>query len=130
MSWIIGEYIRQLSYIKEAANIDSDEYNNAIIIEKVMKDMLESGLINQMENDVIWAVSAGYSYSEISRMLGIHRLTASDIFKKVTDRISYILGGEFTDSAFIERIQTVENIKEDNLTALIRRGIVETKNSE
>lgn len=129
MSWIIGEYIRQLPYIKERADINSETYNNAIMIEKTLDDMLKRGLITQEENDVIWSVSAGYSYSEIARLLGIHRLTVSHIFKQVTDRISYILGGELTDIAFIERIQTIEPLSEKDISRLFRRGIIKAKNA-
>jgi len=127
MSWIIGEYLRQLPYIKERADINSDTYNNAIMIEKTLDDMLKNELITQQENDVIWSVIAGYSYSEIARLLSIHRLTVSQIFKDVTDRISYILGGELTDSAFIEKIQTIEALSEEDISKLFRRGIIKAK---
>ena len=65
MSWIVGEYIRQLHYIKERGHINSDAYNNAIMIEKTLEDMLKNDTITQRESDVVWSVSAGYSYSEI-----------------------------------------------------------------
>ena len=124
MSWIIGEYIRQLPYIKERADINSDSYNNAIIIEKTLDDMLIDGIITEKESNVIWAISAGYSYSETARLLNIHRLTVSEIFKRVTDRISYILGGELTDSAFLERLNTPEPLTDKEISSLFRKGIV------
>lgn len=130
MSWIIGEYIRQLPYIKERADINSDTYNHALMIEKTLNDMLQKGIMTQQESDVIWAVSAGYSYSEIARLLGIHRLTVSQVFKQITDRISYVLGGELTDTAFIERIQSTETLSEKDISAIFRRGILKAKRNE
>lgn len=130
MSWIIGEYVRQIHYIKERGNINSDSYNNAIIIEKTIADMIENSTITQRENDVIWAVSAGYSYSEIARILGIHRLTVSQIFKDVTDRISFILGGELTDSAFLERIGRIEPLSEEDMEKMFRKGIARINKNE
>jgi len=127
MSWIIGEYIRQLPYIKEKADINSDAYNNVIMIEKTLKEMKECGVLSEMENNVIWAVSAGYSYSEIARILGIHRLTVSEIFKKVTDRISYILGGELTDTAFISKIHSIELLSDKEISDLFRKGIIKAR---
>lgn len=123
MSWIVGEYIRQLHFIKERGNINSDVYNNVIMIEKTLDDMLKNDIITQRENDVVWAVSAGYSYSEIARILSIHRLTVSQIFKDVTDRISFILGGELTDSAFLERIGSIEPLSEEDMGKMFRKGI-------
>jgi len=130
MSWIIGEYIRQIHYIKERGNINSDSYNNAIIIEKTISDMVENNTITQRENDVIWSVSAGYSYSEIARVLSIHRLTVSQIFKDVTDRISFILGGELTDSAFLERIGRIEPLSEEDMEKMFRKGIARINKNE
>lgn len=130
MSWIIGEYIRQIHYIKERGNINSDSYNNAIIIEKTMDDMVKNNTITQRENDVVWSVSAGYSYSEIARVLGIHRLTVSQIFKDVTDRISFILGGELTDSAFLERIGKIEPLSEEDMEKMFRKGIARINKNE
>jgi len=130
MSWIIGEYIRQMPYIKERADINSDSYNNAIIIEKTLDDMLKQGTITQQENDVIWSVSAGYSYSETARLLSLHRLTVSQIFKQVTDRISFILGGELTDSAFLDRIEGVEHLTDKDVTKMFRQGILRVKNED
>jgi hypothetical protein len=130
MSWIIGEYIRQLPYIKEGADIDSDVYNNAIMIEKTISDLVEKNIITQRESDVIWAVSAGYSYSEIARMLSMHRLTISQIFKDVTDRVSFILGGELTDSAFLERLGTIEPISEKEMEKLFRSGLARINRNE
>lgn len=123
MSWIIGEYVRQYAYLKERADINSDSYNNAIMIEMVIEKMIEDDLLSKQENNIIWCVSAGYSYSEIARVLGLHRLTVSQIFKNVTDRISYIIGGELTDDAFIERIQGIEPLSEDDISIRFRKGI-------
>jgi len=123
MSWIVGEYIRQLHFIKERGNINSDAYNNVIMIEKTLDDMLKNDIITQRESDVVWAVSAGYSYSEVARILSIHRLTVSQIFKDVTDRISFILGGELTDSAFLERIGSIEPLSEEDMGKMFRKGI-------
>lgn len=123
MSWIIGEYIRQYAYLKERADISNDSYNNAIIIEMTIERMIKDNLLSEQENNIIWCVSAGYSYSEIARLLGIHRLTVSNIFKGVTDRISYIIGGELTDEAFIERVQGMEPLSEDDISGRFRKGI-------
>jgi hypothetical protein len=133
MSWIVGEYIRDFFYIIERANIDSDAYNNAIIIEKIIENMKKDNLISNQELIIIGKVAEGYSYSEIARDIKIHRLTVSEIFKNVTDRIAYMLGGEFTDVAFVEpileRMQLVEpSVDEDEIYSRLRRGFSNKKN--
>ena len=100
------------------------------MIEKTLEDMKERGILSELEDNVIWVVSAGYSYSGVGRLLSIHRLTVSEIFKKVTDRISYILGGELTDTAFISRIPAAELLSEKEISALFRKGIIKAKSDD
>ena len=100
------------------------------MIEMTLNNMLKNDTITQRESDVVWAVSAGYSYSEIARVLSIHRLTVSQIFKDVTDRISFILGGELTDSAFLERIGRIEPLSEEDMEKLFRKGIARINKNE
>lgn len=128
MSWLIEEYIKQIPYIKERGNIDSDEYNNALIIELTIEKMMKQNLISDFEKDVLWAISVGYNYSEAARLLDSHRLTISDTINDITDRIAYILGGEFTDSAFMDRIQNIEDISEQDVDALFRRRLIKADN--
>lgn len=124
MAWIIEEYVKQLPYIKERGDIESDTYNNAIMIEKVIDDMNDQNLISEFEHDILWAISAGYSYSEAARILNSHRLTISETFSKLTDRIAYILGGEFTDSALIERLRDSEVLGNQDVEELFKRGLI------
>lgn len=127
MSWIVGEYIRQMPYIKEQADINSSTFNNVLFIERAIQNMEKEGLLTERELNILSAVSYGYSYSEIARLLGLHRLTVSAIFKATTDRISYILGGDFTDTAFIEKIKTIDPTVSNNISKLFRQGAVKKK---
>lgn len=127
MSWIIGQYLRELPYIKEKADINSDSYNNAIMIEKTIDDMNKDGLLTEFEKNVLISITSGYNFSEISRILNADRQRVSQTFKNVTDRIAYIMGGEFTDAAFIERIQSVEPISEQHISKLFKRGLIKVE---
>ncbi len=122
MSWIIGQYLRELPYIKEKGDIESDTYNNAILIEKAINDMDEKGLLTDFEKDVIIAIVQGFNFSEISRLLSTDRQRVSNTFTAVTDRIAYILGGEFTDTAFLEQLDA-DDFMEQNIEELFKRKL-------
>lgn len=126
MSWIIGQYLRELPYIKEGGNIESDTYNNALLIEKTINDMAKKGLLTDFEKDVIISIVEGFNFSEISRLLNADRQRVSNTFKAVTDRIAYILGGEFTDAAFIEQMRA-EGISEQDISELFKRGLIKVR---
>jgi len=124
MSWKIGLYLRDLPYIKENPDINSDVYNDALIIEKTIKDMDKKGLLTDFEKDVIMGIYSGYNFSEIARLLNADRQRVSNTYKEVTDRIAFILGGEFTDAAIIEHAKGIEEISEQDISEIFKRGII------
>jgi|SRR3990170_860162 len=124
MSWIIGEYLKELPYLKENPDINSDIYNNALIIEMTIKDMDKKGLLTDFEKDVIMGIYSGYNFSEIARLLSADRQRVSNTYKEVTDRIAFILGGEFTDAAFMEQAKGIEEISEQDVSEIFKRGLI------
>jgi hypothetical protein len=125
MSYVIGEYIRRFPYIYEEANIQSDEYNNAILIKKCIERLDKNGSLTDFEKMILQGIADGYNYAELSRILNADKQTISDTFEKITDRIAYILGGEFTDASFVNRIPNFSNIPPEHVKMLIRHGFME-----
>jgi hypothetical protein len=97
------------------------------MIEKTIEGMDRDGLLTEFEKNVLISITSGYNFSEISRVLNADRQRVSQTFKNVTDRIAYIMGGEFTDAAFIERIQSVEPISEQHISKLFKRGLIKVE---
>jgi hypothetical protein len=124
MAWIVEAYIRMLPNIKEKGDIHSDEFNNAILIEKCITDLYNKNLITELEREIIDGIYLGYNYSELSLILNRDRQTISKIFGDVTDRIAFILGGEFSNSAFVERIESLGDLTEHGVEGLFKRGTI------
>lgn len=129
MSWIIEEYIRQMPFILEEGNINADDYNNCLLIQKCVDDLQKSNLLSELEKDVLSAVYAGFNYAEISKLLNVNRQTVSMAFDKVTDRIAYILGGEFSDASFLDRVQSLNsNIRAKDVQEIFKKkGIIKNE---
>lgn len=123
MSWVIEEYIRQMPYIMESHNIDADDYNNCLLIQRCVKNLEKNNLLSEIERDVLSAIFMGFNYAEISKLLNVNRQTVSMVFDRVTDRIAYVLGGEFSDASFLDRVQSLNS----NLNAKNVRDIFEKK---
>jgi len=122
MSWIIEEYIRQLPSIMSNPDVSDEVYNNALLIQKCIGNLDATGNLTEQEKEVLIAIVEGYNYTEISRLFGIDRQTVSKIFDKVTDRVAYVLGGEFSDASFLDRVSSVEELPETTVDRLIKRG--------
>jgi len=126
MSWVIEEYIRQMPYIMEAHDINAEDYNNCLLIQKCVDSLNSQGLLSEVEKDVLSAVYMGFNYAEISKLLNVNRQTVSMVFDKITDRIAYVLGGEFSDASFLDRVQSVNsNINAKDVSEIFeKKGII------
>lgn len=129
MSWVIEEYIRQMPFIMSNHDIEADDYNNCLIIQKCIKNMERTNLLSDLEKDILSAVYMGYNYAEISRLLNVNRQTVSMVFDKITDRIAYILGGEFSDASFLDRVQSLGGHlnSQDVQDIFIKKGIIKNE---
>jgi hypothetical protein len=102
MSWIVEDYLINKEQIKSTRDINSDDYLNVMIIEKVIDTLNKRELLTPKENQILQLRSEGYSFSEIGVALGIGRITVSVLFGYSCDKISYILGGYFTDDGYLD----------------------------
>lgn len=118
-----------MPFILASGRIHREDYNNALLIQKCVENLNKQGLLSETEKDILQAVFEGYNYTEISRLYKLDRQTVSQIFDNVTDRIAYILGDEFTDAAFLERIENIQGLENVDVSDLFKRGILK-KNEE
>jgi hypothetical protein len=102
MSWIVEDLIINKEQIKSTNDINSDDYLNVMIIEKVIGILNTRGLLTPKENQVLQLRSEGYSYNEIGEKLGMGRITVSVLFGMACQKISYVLGGYFTDEGYLD----------------------------
>ncbi len=120
MSWVIENLIRNRWEIKHNHDINSDSYNDILVIEKAIKNLLEDKLITSLEIQIINIISEGYAFSDIEVKLGISRETISKIFIASCKKIAYYLGGEFTDDGLINHMELKYRLTQDQINKLRR----------
>lgn len=109
--------------------MDADDYNNCLIIQRCVKNLEKFNLLSEIEKDVLSAIYMGFNYAEISKILNVNRQTVSMVFDRVTDRIAYVLGGEFSDASFLDRVQSFDsNISAKNVQDIFeKKGIIKNE---
>jgi helix-turn-helix protein len=127
MSWLIEQYIRDMPYILETHDFESDAYNNVLLLQRHIKNLDRQGLLSEEEKLILEAVFEGYNYTEISKLLKMDRQTVSETFKNVTDRLAYIMGSMFTDASFLDRIQTTEDLGRLDISEIFKRGTLKNE---
>jgi DNA-binding CsgD family transcriptional regulator len=103
MSLLVARYIRDLFIILEKGNIESDVYNNALSISNIIDKLYKESNLSKFDIDVLDFIASGYSYSDVAKTLSISRQRVTTSFKDSCNKISFILGGDFTDAGFMDR---------------------------
>jgi hypothetical protein len=103
MSLLVARYIRDLFIILEGGDIESDVYNNALSISNIIDKLFKGNNISEFDLDVLNYVASGYSYSDVARFMLTSRQRVTTSFKESCNKISFILGGDFTDAGFMDK---------------------------
>ena len=102
MSWLVETLLLSRDQIKSSSELDSEDYLNLVIVEQKFKELLETKNINTFESAIVNYVLSGLSFTKLSEILGIDGSTISKHFRATCSKISYSLGGEFTDEGYIQ----------------------------
>lgn len=105
MSWIVQHLLRNKEIIRSEQDIESDDYDNLLVIEAKVKELHDEGLLSDMDIYIIDLVSDGKPIIELESTLSKNRVTISKTFIQICSRISYFLGGYFTDEGFLENMK-------------------------
>ena len=108
MSWIVQVLLHNRIAIETTPNIESDEYNNLLIVETKIKVLHEEGFLSDLDMLIIDLVADGSPLKSLEYSIGRNRATISKTFIQICNRIAYFLGGYFTDDGFLD------NLKNDN----------------
>jgi DNA-binding NarL/FixJ family response regulator len=113
MSWIIRQLLENNKLIKERGDIDSDEYNDLIVIEKKFADLNKKGLFSPVEIKVYNYIIDGINYKDLSSKLNLNRITVSKIYSDIINKLSISLGYEFTDEGYMDYITKKYKLNEE-----------------
>lgn len=105
MSWLVETLLLNRETLKTNPDFNSDDYNNVLIIEKAITDLIISGNIAPFELALLNFVISNQSYTALEKVLGVSRNTISRYFRGICDKISYYLGSEFTDEGYLAYMQ-------------------------
>jgi hypothetical protein len=120
MSWYVSTLIKRSQLIKAKEDIDSDEYNDLIVLEKKIKDLCNLKLISEKEMLIIEAMKSCKSSYQLEKDLNLDRITIYKIFNDVSDRLSYYLGSEYTDVGYLTYLKNKYKLTEEQLNKVIK----------
>lgn len=97
MSWIIQSLLNNREHIKIEADLESDQFNDLIILEKAIEILQEKGLLSEEDIDIL----LGYGTEDTKQK------KAERAKKRVAlcERVAYHMGGYFTDEGYLSYMQ-------------------------
>lgn len=104
--------------IKSNPDFESDDYNNLLMIEKKVSELKNKNLLSSIELTIIGLMSEGKTFGDLEKILRMSRVTISKIFIKSCYKISYSLGGIFTDSGYIDYMKEKYKLTEKEVERL------------
>lgn len=93
------DWIDNVAY--QVFNLDSDAYNDLLMVEGKLRDLAISGLLSKDEVMVLNYILSGKNIAHIERVEGYSRPTISKRFYDVCSRVAFHLGGIFTDDGYL-----------------------------
>lgn len=116
MSWIVQSLLNNRVVIKEQNEIESDEYNDLLLIEKKIDSLKRDGLLSDEELETISEATGDtpgfYSKSRVKRETLQRKFTA------ICDRLAFYLGGYFTDEGYLDYMRKKYRLDEEQLEVL------------
>lgn len=118
MSWIVQHLLRNRELIRSVPDMESDEYNNLLVIESKIKELQQEGFLSDMDIYILDLVADGRPIRNLESDIDKNRITISKTFIQICDRISYFLGGYFTDEGFLEILKTNYRLSDSEVAKL------------
>lgn len=98
----------------QCPDLDSDDFNNLLAIERKIADLYQIGILSDMDLIILDAVTSSKIYNDMSKSKQEKR-TIMKVFSQICERIAYFLGGYFTDDGFVENLQDGYRLSTENL---------------
>lgn len=113
MSWIVNSIIRNMVNVKSkvdlTSDVDNDEYNDAILVEVAIKNLKTFEMLTEDDIALIEFVKNGGQFSNEDNEVDGKKRSISKRYNDLCYRISFYMGGYFTDDGYIEYMQEKYN---------------------
>jgi len=133
MGWLVEHLLKNKIEIKSKAldfsedvsnrisHLETDEqYNDLIIVEMAVEVLYLEGSLSDFDMKIISYLSDGKYIINSEKYFGLSRGTITKHFQNICQRISYFLGGYFTDEGFIYEVATKNDLTEEQIDTLKR----------
>lgn len=88
----------------------NDEFNDLILIEKAIKELKDSGVLQELDLEVLDYVKDGDISFTGAKKFKYYRSTLVERFETICERIAFYMGGYFTDEGYVDYMVEAYNL--------------------
>ncbi len=116
MSWIIQSLLRSSVELKSQSDINSDEFNDLMIVESKISNLHADGLLSNEEMSLIKYIEDGKPMVDSKKGFGKNRISLSRDVVTLCNKIAFYIGGYFTDDGYIDYMKNKYNLTDEQLS--------------
>lgn len=128
MSWIIQSLLRNSVALKSASDINSDEFNDLMIVEQKINNLYKDGVISDEEMALIRYMEDGKPLVNSKEGFGKNRISLSKDFVNLCNKIAFYIGGYFTDEGYLIYMKTKYHLTEEQVNQMMNYMTSKYKN--
>lgn len=113
MSWIVESLLLNRHNIREEFNPFDETYSDLLVVETKAEDLINKGIIDEFETLILNSVIEAKSFNEVAKDLNLSKWTISKYFHQACNKISYYLGGAYTNIGYSEYIRNKYKLNEE-----------------
>ena len=116
--WYINFLLKNRLEIRTNGDIESDEFNDLVIIEKKIKSLYMADIISRAEMDLIDYVADGKPMANSKESFGKNRISLAKDFSSLCRKVAFYVGGQFTDDGYVDYMKTKYKLTEEQVQKL------------
>jgi len=109
--------LNKKNYIRETLDIDSDEYNDLILVEKAIKELRERGFLSDKDLEVISEMAGDigrFDERPVNQRKALYKK-----FTAICDRVAFYMGDYFTDDGYLDYMKTKYKLNDEQVDILL-----------
>jgi hypothetical protein len=114
MSWIIQYLLNNQDTIKATGDLESDQFNDLLIVEKAIDKLYEQKLLTVEDMAILDLLQTKIGGEETTP----ERHTLAKRFTQICERVAYFLGGYFTDEGYLDYMRETFNLRDVDIELL------------
>lgn len=105
--------------IRSKGDIESDEFNDLIVVEKRINELHIDGIISDQEMLLISYIEDGKPMVKSKEDLGKNRISLAKSFNRLCSKIAFYVGGYFTDDGYLDYMKTKYNLNDEQVSQML-----------